>query len=331
MKNIILKAVLLIEFFLTHDPEPTLGVLNELVKLSNELKFPMDEYGEYSVTINVHNQLDTDLFPEDIILSLTKIRVLELAVTVPIPEWEYKLDPPHDIIDPEIIHQSCLEDIFTKRVHDFLMSVNLAKVGTIGTRSSWLFVNGKRRSTLERIETYDYLKTAVSISLKIGWPNIQQLDILETWKWISGFEGFLDGFGKGQVERALNAFSYLLEFNFPSPLALVWALIGIETLYVKGQRGILEQVREKTQIFLGEQSQYKKKLSQMYQFRSRFVHGDIAFPGAKFSMLAMKDYENYSSDLDESTELAVAILIATLQKLCIEERKQLSFIYTLEC
>jgi Apea-like HEPN len=117
---------------------------------------------------------------------------------------------------------------------------------------------------------------ALDLADYLEWPNLRTIDVAKVWAWAIEQEGFLEGFGGGTTGRALDAFAHL----FASPRAdeatmLLWSLVGIEAIYVRGRQGLLEQVRDKGQIHLGKQEAYRKKISRMYDFRSRFVHGDL--------------------------------------------------------
>ena len=89
----------------------------------------------------------------------------------------------------------------------------------------------------------------------------------------------------------------------------------------------MQQVKEKSQAFLGPQESFKKKMTGMYDFRSRLVHGDLDFPGYPVSFDADTRLAKLDERLRESTALAVAILLATLQELIQRGWSQLHFHY----
>jgi hypothetical protein len=53
----------------------------------------------------------------------------------------------------------------------------------------------------------------------------------------------------------------------------------------------------------------------MYEFRSRFIHGDMDFPGIYHLGDASPGYEKYYDDQIETVDFAVAILLASLQQI----------------
>jgi hypothetical protein len=165
----------------------------------------------------------------------------------------------------------------------------------------------------------------MEFSIKAGWPKIRRLRFDIVWRWLSQFDDFFErGYSETQVGRALCAFSRIVEFsNTDEPIHLLWSLLGIECLYVQGNIAILEQVKEKTKLILGEQSAFKKALGQMYDFRSKFVHGALNIP-----RIGTDYHKKYSGELIESISVAAAVFLATLQELVRKDWKELAFVYT---
>jgi hypothetical protein len=110
----------------------------------------------------------------------------------------------------------------------------------------------------------------------------------------------------------------------------LWALLGIEAVYVVGEEGITQQIHEKTQIYLGEKSNFKKSIKSMYNFRSKFIHGELEIPSYFRHHHSSNEHEKYDKEITEATQLAVGILTATLQKLIIQDKKTLTFKYIIE-
>jgi hypothetical protein len=152
---------------------------------------------------------------------------------------------------------------------------------------------------------------------KRKWPLIVRMSILDVWSWVQKLPGIADGIGKGPVGRALAAMAYLLkEEPTESPIDLVWALIGLEALYVRGKEALGEQLRRKTEVFLGPRHEFKKQVTHMYQFRSDLMHGsvDIPFPANLYDDDGA-GIESFLNGQYECELTATAILLASLQKL----------------
>lgn len=164
----------------------------------------------------------------------------------------------------------------------------------------------------------------------LKWPTYKNTKFIKVWEWFLKNEFSFEKHSKSNTERALNAFTHLFKDNHvDSVFDLFWSLIGIETLYCSGKEGLSEQIFNKTQVVLGELKDYKKRLKQMYDFRSRLIHGDLDIPPNHYD-LNDKDEEQFQQSLYDSTILAVAILTATLQTMVNEDRKSVKFKYILE-
>jgi hypothetical protein len=87
-------------------------------------------------------------------------------------------------------------------------------------------------------------------------------------------------------------------------------MLGLETLYARGNQNISEQIRTKVMLVFGEPAEFKKKLGKLYEYRSRLVHGDTDIP-AKFS----RDFQKFSPEYWNYLGFGSSILIASLRTL----------------
>ena len=223
-----------------------------------------------------------------------------------------------------------------KRISDLFIVANMAKPGSIRLEGNgvllidipWIPLVWEIPSTENM-----YVLDAVHFANKTGWPKLKNLDFVKAWTWASRSNGFVRGFGGDRISRALNAFSHTIfedtGHGMENPALLFWSLVGIEALYAESNTGIMGQVRDKSAVLLGEQKDSKKKFSQMYNFRSRFIHGDLGFPARYASMDVFgEDSARFTHEFRESTWMAQSILIATLQELIDRDWHGLDFRYT---
>lgn len=102
--------------------------------------------------------------------------------------------------------------------------------------------------------------------------------------------------------------------------------MGIEALYARGTGSLQEQVRQKSQVVLGKQEDFKKVYNNMYNFRSRYIHGDLDF--ATNHSLDMTDkIMKYNKDIQDATYFAISMLGASLQELVIRDWSGFDFSY----
>ncbi len=309
------------------------AMLDELCGLSEQVEFDFEHFGVFKPTISLLEDRESNkriirLFGDQAIL---ECEFLKTTITVPFSIDEVpinaKLEPSTDTRQRSIC-EFLIRESFMKQISNMLIAANLAHVGSIELKNS-IIIQDDVQQEYAQIPPMDSwsLQRSVELSEKIGWPKLQIIDFLKIWKWLNRHEDFFKkGFSNSPMGRALSAFSHIFEYSTrDEPMQLLWALIGVESLYVKGQMALLEQVREKTQILLGSQEGYKKKIVRMYDFRSRFVHGDLNFPS---SYPLIDDYEIFGEDLLESISLAVAILVATIQEIIQRDWSGLEFTYS---
>ena len=160
---------------------------------------------------------------------------------------------------------------------------------------------------------------------KINWPKIQQPKIKKTVNWFIDNNLHLDGLSKTPSQKAVNALSYnFFNIHEKDTSNLFWTMVGIESLLAEGSNSIINQIKTKVNLILGEPKEFKKKLDKLYNYRSRFVHGDINFP-AKFSA----DYDKFEMEYWENSHFALSILIALLKNMIIENKHKFEFKYIL--
>ncbi|MES2113094.1 MAG: hypothetical protein V4577_30365 [Bacteroidota bacterium] len=146
----------------------------------------------------------------------------------------------------------------------------------------------------------------------IKWPVLPGLKLIEVLNWLNDYKIKFYSSSKSPASRALNALSHIFnkDLSETDTAHLFWCMLGIEALFSKGSNGISDQIREKIKLVLGEPAEFKKKLTKLYGYRSRLIHGDIDFP-AKFSI----DHKNFEMEYWDYTAFATSLLLASIKGL----------------
>jgi len=281
--------------------------LEEMVSCSRSIKIPFFNLGSFSPEIRwVHNeieikQIEND-YPTD---NPNPCEHLVFSIEVPYEEEENA--------------ESWIREIVKKRISDLFILANLCRSGLIELESSYLLENGifEDSSPLPKMDGMS-VQFALRYSKQMNWPHLDILKLEDAWRWHLQREPYLEmeGFENDSISRAINAFSRLFEApTLDVTMHLVWAMVGIEALYVRGKKDVMKQVREKVPTILGENDSFKKEFNKMYEFRSRFIHGDLDFPGLYTLGDANPELEKYESAQQETVSFAIAILIASLQEI----------------
>lgn len=164
---------------------------------------------------------------------------------------------------------------------------------------------------------------------KLGWPSLKQIPLSQVWDWLQNIEGFKTRIGTTNIGRALASLSYLMRpgDGWGNNLDLVWSLLGLEAIYCKGNVGLKSQLLEKTTVLLGERKENKKLFGWMYDFRSRLVHGDVDIVYFHNEYDATQAHERFSEDLFKCETIATALLLSTIQEMCLQNTFKLDFKY----
>ncbi len=238
-------------------------------------------------------------------------------------------------------HELTEEDIFSllvtsasssmiNRLKDIALSANLARPCGLYYDAPLVFLDNEfvDRSSSGLASSFS---EALRAAEEYQWPPIKSLTISQCWDWLQGIPGFEERRSQSRLGRAVAALTYLLKdrFSDDNELALVWAMLGLEALYGRSNSGLKSQILEKSASFLGPRTGHKKIFSWMYDYRSRFLHGDLDIIYSHNDFDATKEYEMFTEELGRCESVATAILISTLQKMCLEGRYTLDFGYKL--
>lgn len=311
------------------------NTIKYLLDNQNNIKFDMHVFGTYQPYFEVIETLQFD-YESNVNAKLEgfldySYPALKIRLMVDTSKYknEQAMKEFKEILSDEAAEGLSMEDlnmatlgmVFEKRISDLVVATNLAYPGSFRITKGAYVQNGKYVAGLDKLQS-SFLKYTLDFCRKIGYPSIKKIDLVKVWDWLNQFKNYNVGFSDSKVERALNCFTFLLEKKEPEKL--FYAIMGIEALYAIGNSGIQEQVRSKSEIFLGKQEGFKKIYSNMYNFRSRFIHGDLNFP-AKHSYCMDGRDSKFNKTKQESTYFAIGLLVASLQKLCLLNKLDINF------
>lgn len=219
-------------------------------------------------------------------------------------------------------HYFSFEYLVENYVQHLIIYSNLAKPGAFDTREGVIKIKEISGDITTKFKEFPILENsltyAVGLSNKYNWPPIKELPLKKSLDWLRQHWSAVESISENKIQRALNAFSYLFHDNLLSVANssgdLFHALIGIEAIYVNGNINIQEQVNQKSQILLGSRSNFKKVFSELYDYRSRYVHGQLNFINRFF----VDDKEDIAIEqllkIYKHSAFAIAILVSSLQK-----------------
>ena len=203
----------------------------------------------------------------------------------------------------------------------FLRMTQIAYPGTLWLDNASVYMND---SQIEGIKGFTSILFEYDFKSNI-WPKLYDISISQVWDYVTKKTNILKAFSKTEIERAINAFSYIFSRHYIDnvPVSLFWTISGLEALYVRGEVGITQQLNDKIQVFLGDIKEDKKRLKKLYNYRSSLVHGGLNIPIND----SLFEDEKYQTELYDMNAFAATVLVATLQKIIINDMNELTFRY----
>lgn len=227
----------------------------------------------------------------------------------------------------------CQEQALTSlelEINSLLLLCNILRPGSLSAAEGYAFVSHQLCGRISSFFAED-LFSAVQAAQQLGWPRFSKPTLLQGWNWLRTSDALVDGIGVGRLGRALAAVSHLTvpDLRETSSINLVWILLGLEALYSRGNVGLKEQLLGKSEALLGPRIENKRAFGNVYDFRSRLLHGNVDLPLRFTEFNAVQKYEDYHHDLWRNEGLALAVLLATLQWMVEANAVELNFEYAL--
>lgn len=215
-----------------------------------------------------------------------------------------------------------LPDELDVTIQTYLLALTVAFPGALRISDNIWWVGGKKQTRSK------FYTSAVQESLDFlyeeGFRPRDNIEPKEVIEWIFKSNGIFNGYSDTSASRSLNYFTRLFteQYSADELSELVWAVAGIEAVLVEGGRSSMGQLREKLlAVFQGrvEEEWLNKRISEVYNYRSRMIHGDrqikSAFRVHEDAEVDSRFYEEYHSVLFAVGILAELIREMTFRRL----------------
>lgn len=302
-------------------------LIGELKQLCSRTQFNLDNYLETPFNVTIEDKLTDEYYMHFLdhgfigrLLAIFKHLYLKFAFTA---DLDYNKVKPYEASGHNV--HLAISSAVNEKVFQLLIVSQIAKPGSLNLRTGVILINGEKCEDIYGTPT---LREAYSFSNQLKYPLITFLSLQEVYKWFIEKELLLQYEPKSKMQIALNAFTYLFDKHKSTEIKLVYTLMALEAIYTKGNNNITEQLNEKVQVYLGPMLTYKDILKKMYAIRSRYLHGDL--PIGPIDHINMDIYPKFKSEILDAYFLSIMILIATFQKMFIDNRTSLNFEYKLK-
>lgn len=223
----------------------------------------------------------------------------------------------------------CIGDDLQKFAGDFVLASDIALAGALHPHVVECTVAGMRAFKWDLGP--GRVAEARAEFAGAAWPEFTDLPLGDTLAWLHSIPGFKEGVPVGALGRAVAALSHLLGHDEESVGAdLMWAMIGLESLYTGGREGLSEQLRAKISALLGEPTAERSRFKSLYSYRSRFVHGGLDMPLSYTPFDGVDAFWESQGTTYKNEKTAIAILVSTLQRMAMDGRRELTFRWQLD-
>jgi hypothetical protein len=169
-------------------------------------------------------------------------------------------------------------------------------------------------------------------SVEMKWPLISVIPLTNVWSWLQKVDHLTSSNAETSVQKSLYALLHccIIPFKpYSDLIELIWFAHAMEALYDTPGDAILKTLRDRVFLLLGEPIENGKKirklLNQFYDLRSSFVHGDYEILKPSWLSLGASIVAYDQEGGNKAKFLVSSILIATLQKMIINNWSGLLF------
>ncbi len=219
----------------------------------------------------------------------------------------------------------------TTVIDALLLISELSRPGLIDTLEGVACYEGDDVIEIKRKPAYRFLSRPYDEEAEYEnytWPEIQTLDMRKVFEWVKSINYFQNSFAKSRSEKLFASFTHLIGLSeFRDGEVLFRSMQGLEAFYCDGIGDLRKQLSDKSQIYLGDWENNKNIVGQLYDVRSKFIHGssDIVYWN-QFGD-PYEENERLMHQINSGVALSVRIVVSTLQKLIVQNITEISWSY----
>lgn len=149
------------------------------------------------------------------------------------------------------------------------------------------------------------------------WPFIQYIPLKTSWNWYQSLNIGTKQLAETSMERALFALVSMAKTSNFDPSSVLWLAHILEALYGSPKKNIQQVLIERINMFLNsDKRNIKGKIKRFYTYRNRFIHGQLGTRNSiNNSLFDNNKLPNYDNRLNDETNFSMTIVIATIQRL----------------
>jgi hypothetical protein len=313
-------------------------VWNELIQIVSSVNFYFNDHN-VTLAVNWGNTLDGFRYLvefEQVLHNMSdsqKVREHINSYKTPEILVQFYLEGAKD----EIEELGCL----TNFLYQVFLAINLSLPGACDFRGSLIYPNSPNAEVSRDDDNHfpDHLDLFTTIfeygldsSIEMKWPIISVVPLKDVWAWLQKVDSLASSKAETSAQKALYALLHCCMIPikpYSDLIELVWFAHAMESLYDTPSDAIIKTLRERVFLLLGEPVENTKKIrkliNQFYDLRSSFVHGEYEILKPSWLSLEASIVSYDQEGRNKSKFVVSSILIATLQKMILNNWSGLLF------
>lgn len=210
-------------------------------------------------------------------------------------------------------------------LYEFFLMANLALPGVVHFYN--MTIEGTNESSTTKLSSYEFDYWMVE-SIRGRWPTFQRIPFKKVIHWYLYLQIGVKQKADTGTERAIFAVHHLAKMD-PAISSLIWLFHGLEALFStrigENQAGLARRISTFFELDEKKKSYLKKRIKELYDLRSSFVHGTYGVWHPIQSEPIDKRLDADYDRINSATMFGFALLIATLQRMIDEDILELSY------
>ena len=196
-------------------------------------------------------------------------------------------------------------------LYDFFLMMNLASPAACD-----LFGARLHKNRPIRLSNYVF-EMAMLESADGNWPRTAILPLPTVMKWYRSVRTSAKLVPRNRMERVLFAVLHLAKSEI-SPSSVVWVFYALETLFDtkagENFRSLISRIVLLLQPEAGELVRLRKKLRELYDIRSSFVHGGMDVVHPMHDEILDRDVDAIHSRIMDAVDFGTQLIVASIQE-----------------
>ncbi|PST62800.1 hypothetical protein C9E91_10985 [Rhizobium sp. SEMIA4064] len=202
-------------------------------------------------------------------------------------------------------------------LHDFFLIVNLAAPGACNFYGTKIIQPEDRFA--EQINLSNVLfESSILDARSDSWPKVGFLNLSEVIVWFYSIRSEMKLLPKNRMERVVFAMLHLCKAGI-SPTNVIWIFYGLETLFDtkigENFRTLVSRIQLLLDLSEAEFKILKKKMRELYDIRSAFVHGGLEVIHPLQNEMLDKSVDEMTSRFIDTADFGFRILLASVQEI----------------